>query len=139
MEFVDDEGVQASEKVIDLSAAPDQRRLQRFRRDQHDAGGAFDGPPACIRRNVAVPAMKRYLACIEKRFETPELVVDQGLQWTDIDDTKSLRSIRAPRQNPRYQWKEHRFRLSRRRSCGEDHVASVHHGGDRALLDVAQF
>ncbi len=128
-------------RLIDLSAAPDQRRIQRFRRDQHDAGGAFDGP-LCVQSDEtsAVPAMKRYLACIEKRFPRRlNWSLIRAFKRTDIDDRKSLRSIRGPRQNPRYQWKEHRFRLPAAVLAARDHVASVHHGGDRALLDVAQF
>ncbi len=66
-----------------------------------------------------------------------ELVVDEGLQRTDVQRTNAARRICD---DARANWKEGRLGFPACGGCGDDHIPpAIENGTDRFLLDVAQF
>ena len=87
VDLVDDHEPQISEKLGDGSMLMQQQRLQRFRCDLEDTGGLFQQLRLVTLGHISVPVPYRDIRFGAKVGQPAELIVDQGLQRTDIDGT----------------------------------------------------
>ena len=85
VDLINDDEPQIAEQPRDFPVAPDQHRLQRFRRDLQDPGGILHQLSLVGIGDVAVPVPDRDLRLFEQVVEPQKLVVNQGLERGNVE------------------------------------------------------
>ena len=139
VQFVDHHASDAGEETRDLAPASHEHRFERLRRDQEHAPGIADRTGLGGSGHVTVPLVNWDLECLAKLVQPPELVVDQRLERTDVDELET-RAAGIASHDPREQRHERRLGLARRGRSGDHEIpVALQQQRDRALLNVAKL
>ena len=79
MQFVDDDGVQRSQKPARIRRAAKKKRLDRFWRDHHYAARLFQHSLLGALGRITMPANEADAHALAQKVQPPVLIVDQGL------------------------------------------------------------
>ena len=136
MDLIHHDETQVPEQGRNLHMLVDHERLQRFRRDLQDPGGLSQELSLLRLRHVPVPAPDRNPRLLAQIVQSPELVVDQGLERCDIEHPHALRRLLIEQGQNR---EKSRLRLARRgRRRQKDIVVRAENGFSRRVLHAAQ-
>ena len=134
--LVDDHEAQVAEETRDRHVLVEQQRLERLGRDLEDARGLLEQLRLVRLRDVAVPMPDGDIGLGAQIVQADELVVDEGLQGTDIDGPDTCGRILVEQCQD---GEERRLGLARGGRCREQHVVvGVEDSVRRGDLDGTQ-
>jgi hypothetical protein len=95
VQLVDHDIAQCAEQGRNLRAPQDEQRLERLRRDEQDARRFAQYLGLLVARHVAVPAVDGDIDRTGQRGQPIELIVDQRLEWAQVEDLDAGRGCRV--------------------------------------------
>src|SRR4051812_14588413 len=89
VELVDDDEAQPCEEPREVRSTANEKRFEGLGRDEDHAARRLARRLLPMSAKVAVPANDGNVERLEQRLEAPELIVDEGLERTDIEGMKA--------------------------------------------------
>ena len=138
VELVDDDGTGALEESRDLESPQYEHGLQGFRGDEQDPLWVGPGTGLNALGDIPVPWVYGQLGVLAEVLCPSQLVIDEGFEWSDVDQVKAARSRRV--QNRGYQRKKCGLGLAAGGGSSNDEVpVTPQKDGYGPLLDVVQL
>ena len=135
VDLVDDRHAQVAEQLGGVDPRRHQHDLQRFRGRHQQLGRLPQESPAFVVRRVAVPDKVVQADHLGVQAEPLRLIVQQGLDRSDVDGTDRLRLVRD---HPGQRRKHGGFGLAAGRGSENDGVHPAQDRLARLLLDRPQ-
>ena len=134
MQFVHNDVSECFDQAGDRRSACHKQRFEGLGSDEQRALRQLDESALYAARDVTVPWRHRCVDALEQRTEPAMLIIDERLEWRDVDDAERLRRVLSERTTDR---KECGLRFPGRRRGRDQNVAPVQDRQDRPLLDLA--